>query len=198
MWHVLTCSVNVGFCDRLWFLASHLIKPVWWRLERSLLSTKYTYRKGCLGVSTEGCQPLLIVIREPEFLSENGAEPWGHSHPNNALYSSLQDHLYLSFCHHWAFPLLLLLISYIFLSHSSACLSSFSIPVLSHPLSPKPDWPSLCWWGTSRKNQGECWFSLAWKTSQLSAFMSIFLPFLMPSLPASTALVEGLWTWNYL
>lgn len=150
----LDLQCQCGLCDRLWFLASHLIKPIWWRLERSLLNTKCTYRKGCLGVSTESCQPLLIIIRVPEFLSENGAEPWGHSHPKQCTVQFSAESPLLVLWSSLSLPFPICLFLTFFLSHSSAAfLSSSSIPVL--PLCPlnqtETSPPSLRWGGSSSK-----------------------------------------------
>lgn len=113
--------------------------------------------------------------------------------PNNALCSSLQDHLYLSFCHHWAFPFLHLLLSYIFLSHSSAFLSSSSIPVLPTlcPLNQtETSPPSLCWWVICRKIKVNGGFPQH-KNIPALWFHVHFPPIPGALLPTSTARLEG-------
>lgn len=159
-------------------------------------------QKRVSGVSTEGCQPLLIIITQPVSLWTWGSvalcvgctvEPWGCSHPNNALCSSLQDHFYLSLCHHWAFLFLHLLLPYTFLSHFSAFLFSSSIPVLPHPLSFKPDWnlsPFSVLWGTHRKIRVNAAF-LQHENIPAFWFHVHFPPIPDALLPTSTALLEG-------
>lgn len=91
-------------------------------------------QKECLVVSTDDCHSVSIIIRKPEFLLKMGQSlglVWHRDAvtPKYALCNILHHgfmYLSLSFSvsHPCAFPFLYLLIYSIFLSHSSAFLSS--------------------------------------------------------------------------
>lgn len=197
----------MSFCDKLWFLASHLIKPIWWRLERSLAATQNALAEQRVWGDTDDCHLVVIVVRKPEFLPEDEVRSWacvteGRSHQMmHCVISCAVTSPFLSLLssHPCAFHFLPVLRSYGFFPCSSAFHSSYAslFPTLCSLKGVK----SLPFFYANRalaKNALWALPFLSLKTSQLADFVSVSLPCPVSSfLPPLTLVVEDCKFWKF-